>query len=374
MPEFFCPLPWIHQFVQPTGIKMCCTSGTSLPVTSQEFADSDYIKNVRSTIAAGSIPADCRSCVNQESQGFISTRTQAIKDWSYNISNVPENIEYLDLRYSNLCNFSCRTCEPLFSSSIAREQELHPKLNNYYKKNPEFIHSNILEDIKPHVPSLKKLNLTGGEPLLVKENIAILEYLLERGRQDIQILVTTNASVVNPKILKLLKRFNDVHWTVSIDGVGKVAEYIRNGTIWDTVNKNFEQILLLRQSVLVNVTVSAYSVLDLSNLCRWFKSHKDQRPGQPMEIMFQVVQYPIHLQPLSLPESLIDRAKKNLDESIDIIKTIENNPKEFLNTLQNLRIRIQSTLLSRKFIEFTKVLDQTRNQQFNYTFGINHET
>jgi organic radical activating enzyme len=376
MSKFFCPLPWMHQFIQADGIKMCCSSRTLLDLTSTEFANSSYIKNVKETIANGDIPPDCQTCVQSERKGFSSTRTLALKDWKYDIDSVPDQIEYLDLRHSNLCNLSCRSCEPKFSSQIAREISLHPTMAEYYNPASE-IHLENQNDLDHLLATVKRINFTGGEPLLNKENIRILEEMIKLGNVDCEILITTNGTVINPAIVKLLKSFNSVHWTLSIDAVDAHAEYIRYGSTWDNIKNNIETILSMKQSVAINTVLSAYSVLSLGNLLKYFKSLKDTHTDQPLEIWFSNCDYPAFLKPSVLQGKLRKQAIVNLAESIDILEDIKSNPIvsiDNLKTLQNnLNDSIVNTALLNKFLKYTEDLDQIRNQNFNQTFGTDHE-
>jgi len=377
MSKFFCPLPWIHQFIQADGIKMCCSSGTKLNLTPTEFANSDYIKVVRETIANGDIPLDCQSCVRLENQGYNSTRTLALNDWDYDIDTVPTKIEYLDLRHSNLCNFSCRTCEPAFSSEISRELSEHEELKTYYgiTSNIHMENTLIRSDLINFLPTVKRINFTGGEPLLIKENINIFEELLASGNIDCEILITTNGSIINNKILELIKKFNNVHWTISIDGVGTTAEYIRNGTKWEKLQDNINQILLLGHSVAFNTVLSAYSVLDLSNLAKFFKAQKEKFPNQPLEIWCAICDTPDFLHPQVLTKKLKNKALIEINQTLmiltDIEKTVHISSLGPLNSLQkNLNDSIINETLSTKFIEYTSTMDKIRNQNFNQTFGI----
>jgi sulfatase maturation enzyme AslB (radical SAM superfamily) len=377
MSKFFCPLPWIHQFIQADGIKMCCSSGTKLNLTPTEFANSDYIKVVRETITNGDIPPDCQSCVRLENQGYNSTRTLALNDWDYDIDTVPNKTEYLDLRHSNLCNFSCRTCEPAFSSEISRELSEHEELKTYHGIASDIHIENTLirSDLITFLPTVKRINFTGGEPLLIKENISVFEELIALGNTDCEILITTNGSVINNKILELIKKFNNVHWTISIDGVGTTAEYIRNGTKWEKLQDNIDQILLLGHSVAFNTVLSAYSVLDLSNLARFFKTQKEKFPNQPLEIWCAICDTPNFLHPQVLTKKLKDKALIEIHQTLliltDIEKTVHISSLGILNSLQkNLNDSIINETLSTKFIEYTSTMDKIRNQNFNQTFGI----
>jgi organic radical activating enzyme len=375
MSKFFCPLPWIHQFIQADGIKMCCSSSTKLDITPMEFINSQYLIDVKNTITQEQIPKDCQSCVNLEQQGYSSTRTLALKDWNYTIDTVPNETLYLDLRHSNLCNFSCRSCEPSFSSEIARELEHNPQLTKYHR--PTEIHLENIKsqkDIKTLLPTVQRINFTGGEPLLIKENINILEDLIRMGNTDCEVLITTNGSVINNKIIDLIKQFNSVHWTVSIDAVGTTAEYVRNGTVWSVVDANIKQILTLNQSVAFNTVISMYSILDLSTLLMYFKELKLNYQTQPLEIWFSICSFPMFLNPRNINDQLKELATKQLDSSIEILSNLGNNPIRSIETLKSLQNNLKDSIINEQsfntFKKYTEELDQIRNQSFKQTFGI----
>jgi len=371
MSNFFCPLPWIHQFIQADGIKMCCSSDTKLTVNSVEFANSDYINTIKHQFKQGAIPKDCLGCKSKEEQGYTSTRTLALNDWDYTIDTVPDQIEYLDLRWSNLCNYSCRTCEPTFSSEIAREISNNPKLIKYYHNNNDIHISNNI-NVDDMLPTIKRINFTGGEPLLIKENIHVLEQLIATGNTNCEILITTNGSVMNTNLLSLVKQFTNVHWTVSIDAVKDQAEYIRNGTKWDQLSANLYEILLLEHSVGINCVLSSYSILGLSQLVEFFKDLKIQYANQPLELWFSVCDYPIFLNPLNLTVNFKEHALNEISQAIKLLQLIDNNPHRSLDTLISLYNNLKGTRLieNKQFASYTKELDLIRNQDFNAVFKI----
>jgi sulfatase maturation enzyme AslB (radical SAM superfamily) len=353
---------------------MCCSSSTKLDITPVEFINSQYLIDVKNTIAQGQIPKDCQSCVNLEQQGYSSTRTLALKDWNYTIDTVPNETLYLDLRHSNLCNFSCRSCEPSFSSEIARELEHNPQLTKYHTLT-EIHLENIKsqKDIKTLLPTVQRINFTGGEPLLIKENINILEDLIRIGNTDCELLITTNGSVINNKIIDLIKQFNSVHWTVSIDAIGTTAEYVRNGTVWSVVDANIKQILTLNQSVAFNTVISMYSILDLSTLLMYFKELKLNYQTQPLEIWFSICSFPMFLNPQNINDQLKELATKQLDSSIEILSNLGNNPIRSIETLKSLQNNLKDSIINEQsfntFRKYTEELDQIRNQSFKQTFG-----
>jgi len=362
MSKFFCPLPWIHQFIQPNGIKMCCSSNTVHDLSLKDFKNSKYLQDIKKTISKGTAPTDCRNCVNNENKGYASTRTLALNDWNYTLETVPDQLLYLDIRWSNLCNYSCRTCEPEFSSEIAREQNIIPV--------HQFNHK-IKQDLIDQLNTVKKINFTGGEPLLIKENIELLEKLISLGRHDCEILITTNGSVINHRILDIIKKFQTVHWTLSIDSVDRTAEYIRNGTDWPAVEQNIHMILSLKNSVALNTVLSAYSVLTIDKLVNFFCELKKKYKDQPLELWFAVCDHPKELNPLSLPFELKKVARKKLESAIDTLRTVLDNPDRSIQTLESLHKNLtnQNSGNGADFFKFTNHLDNLRNQNFYDTFN-----
>jgi pyruvate-formate lyase-activating enzyme len=343
----------------------------SLPVGISDFDKSTELNSIKNTILSGQVPASCQPCISNEQQGLTSTRQDALRDWPEYRIQAPDRVEYLDLRYNNLCNFACRTCEPSYSSSIERELENNTSLKKYFNPINKLDYSTIVnKDLHPHYQSLQRLNLTGGEPLLIKENLIILEELIAVDKNDIDLLITTNASTVNPKMLALIKQFKNVHWTLSIDGIGATAEYIRYGSNWPVIVKNIQSILELKHSVSINTTVSAYSILDISSLVKWFKSLKEEYSDQPFEIMFHAVQWPVYLAPQVTP--YLDRACSELEQAIDILKTVKNNPAYEVDNLNNLHKILKNSIIQHtdKFFEFTHQIDQIRQQDFYQTFNL----
>ena len=193
-------------------------------------------------------------------------------------------------------------------------------------------------------------------------------------RCNCEILITTNGSIINNNLIELIHQFNSVHWTISIDGVKHIAEYIRYGSQWDIIDKNIHKILSFNHSVALNTVISAYSVLSIASLVQYFASLKETYNNQPLELLCYVCEYPAHLAPTILPDQLKNIAITELTSAIDCLAIIENNPIRTLDTLihlqKNLIDSTMNTTQLTKFKKFTTELDNIRNQSFKQTFGI----
>jgi len=361
----WCPLPWIHQFITTNTVKTCCNGRVNGPAQPSEFANSDVLKDIKQTILEDKVHYNCTGCVTLEKQGYTSIRQEAIRDYPfYTAKTVPDKIEYLDLRYNNLCNFSCRTCEPAFSSSIAKEIAQQPVLKKYHQiADATNSFNSVSEDIFKSLPTIKKVNFTGGEPLLIKDNLKIMERLVELEKFNCEILITTNCSVYNHQWDSLLSKFKKVHWTLSVDGVDQYAEYIRYGTKWKEVDKNIQTIVQLGHSVAFNTTISAYSILNIDKLVKYYLEIEQLASG-PIELWFHLCQHPDYLNPRVLNGVAAEKAKASITSAIQLLNNTSDKHRNSISLLENVYKNLNTIVSNTKFLEFTKDLDTVRNQNF----------
>jgi sulfatase maturation enzyme AslB (radical SAM superfamily) len=339
-------------------------------ISVEEFENSAYLDNTRQKLLRNEIPNDCQLCKNDEDRGIPSLRQQSLKDFG-NITS--PTLQYLDLRYDNLCNLACRMCHAGYSSTWAKEVDKHPELLTYHKPfNRINAVSKIIDDFDNITKNLKKLSLTGGEPLLIKDHLVILSKLIEQGRTDIELTITTNLTVLNKQWVEVVKKFSTVHWTVSIDGVRAVGEYIRWPYNWNNVDTNLDQLFKLNHSIGINCTLTIYSLLDLSNLVKYFVNKK-QQVQSPFELWFAVPEFPKSLTIAALSEEHKDKIINELSISIDLLKNLPDHETS-LNILISVQNIVNQTIpnisLINEFWDYTNMLDDQRNQNFNDTFKL----
>ena len=106
-------------------------------------------------------------------------------------------------------------------------------------------------------PNLREVYLTGGEPMMVKG----LNKFLEKLDPSVEVRFNTNGTLFNPQVFDELKRFDTVNMNFSIDGIGKVNDYIRWGSDWDTIEYNLNKFREVAD-VSLGPTVQIMNVLD----------------------------------------------------------------------------------------------------------------
>ena len=246
----FCVLPFIHKHIDLNDKqKLCCHSNDVIDYNRLQAVRTEMLNNVQ-------VP-ECRKCLTQEQLKTFSERQLYNREWLKTYPeldfNKPEELSY-DLRYSNLCNLRCQTCNAGSSSEWAR----------YLGK--ETVYKSVEPDL--HInPKAKRIYLAGGEPFMIKSFSTMLNSL---ENVDCEIIINTNATILTDHMMSALKRFTNLCFVLSIDGTGETIERIRTLCSWDIIQDN---IRTLRQELdpkfMVNTVVQHDNIDNIPELADW---------------------------------------------------------------------------------------------------------
>jgi sulfatase maturation enzyme AslB (radical SAM superfamily) len=252
----FCPIPWTGLMYNFDGtVKNCIRSADKMGNIKDQPVEDILLgpKNVdKQTHILNNGPAEgCQTCYDLEhdKKGFdiISDRIFYIREFkrtpmdTYQIGNF--DLQTIDVRWTNLCNFACVYCGPEFSSKWANELavQITTPEEQQLKEFKEYIYR--------HAKNLKHVYLAGGEPLLMKENLELLREL----NPDVNLRINTNLSKVDTGVFDAVCEFKNVHWTVSVETVEEEFEYIRFGGCWSDFLDNLNTIRQLDHKISFNM-------------------------------------------------------------------------------------------------------------------------
>jgi MoaA/NifB/PqqE/SkfB family radical SAM enzyme len=354
----FCILPFIHfnGYMDGTA-KPCCDSQKAFididlkKTTIDKSFNSDEYKKLRVDMIKGIHNEYCSACYDLESQNITSSRQKWNEHHSTHLKRIQDNLDFekfdgevkpdftsLDLRPSNICNFKCRTCNDGFSTKWQEEKADFYKINEnilYFGKEKlsgvNKVNFKLNED---SMKNIEVLYFAGGEPFVLEEHFALLESL--KNKKDISLMYNTNFSILKYKgktIFEHLKDFRNVHFSISIDGLGEVGEFVRTG--FDT--KVFKKNLLIMKWAIdhyKNITYDFQYTCSLLNSLNFFEFLEELGEEQEL-INFHYVQYPFWYNTINF-----DTIKS------DTIKLFESNLKNI--TSEKLK---QSML---KYLEYLK--------------------
>lgn len=393
----FCMLPWVHMHAFPDGRAYpCCLADYWYPVgylkknTMEEVWNQEPYRALRVNMLNEKPSVQCTKCYEQERAGFFSMRNDANRNYGHLIKEVekthvdgthPEfKLRYWDVRFSNLCNFRCRSCGPIFSSNwfadhvklYGRKPEVHGReiATVEYAGRDKF---DIREQMMAHIPYLEQVYFAGGEPLIMEEHYILLEKLIELGKTDVRLIYNTNFSELrykNKHVFEYWKHFKNVNVGASLDASGTRAELMRKGTDWKQTVENRERMMTEVPHVdfYVSATVSSMNVLHVLDFHREWS---DLGLIKPKDFNVNICQSPewyrIDIFPDWFKTDVIEPAYRKHIEWLDPLDDLRRATNGFESALNIMHSSDQSQHWSR-FVEETAKLDQLRGEDFWATF------
>ena len=337
----FCIYPWIHLHAYPTGEAYpCCHAemgvgqiGNCRSNTLAEIWNSPEQKQLRVDMLSETPNPACGRCYEQEESGFFSGRKSANKHHGHHINRVGNTnaagqvdqfeMTYWDLRFSNLCNLSCRSCGHIFSSSWYKDQsELagpawasQNKPLNYAGRYA----TDLWEQLIEHIDHVEQIYFAGGEPLMMEEHYLILEELERRGRFDVRLIYNTNFTQTRLKdrtVFDYWRKFDSVAVGASLDASGPRGEYIRKGTDWAVVEQNRREMIEICPDVdfYISPTLSIMNALHLPDFHRdWVERGLIQAQDLNVNILQDPVHYRIDIAPAEYKGVLLARYREHIE-------------------------------------------------------------
>jgi hypothetical protein len=238
-----------------------------------------------------------------------------------------------DYRFSNLCNFKCRMCGDMLSSSWETEQRQNNMVNWADPKNnwqlPEvrsaitqFQDQQIEQEFAEAVENgrVEEVYWVGGEPLMYEQHWRYMRRIIELGHgPQVYARYNTNLSRVNYKGIDLfsdiLTNLRDYQICASLDGTGAIGEYIRTGLDYNQWLTNYRRAVEHRRysrQVRIDFTLTLPGLFDVENIVKLAQDTDS-------EILAKVVfsfSPDIILSPLALPRELLD---KQVDRLLTVI-------------------------------------------------------
>jgi len=293
MKNTICAIPWVHLNIIPRGkVYPCCMTtdfnnyaGDLTTQTIEEVWNSDYMKNVRKQMINGEEPKMCSRCFESERSSGSSSRINHNNYFSEKLQSIPiitqsdghvddVDLKYWDFRFSNLCNYKCRTCGPEYSSAWIPDARDMGWIDD--RKDEKVININSVDEstnvdfLKKYVNVVEKVYFAGGEPLLMDEHWKILDMLDEKERYNVILTYNTNLSKLtykNKNVLDYWSKWKRNVWLwPSIDEIDERAELIRAGTDWKNVEKNLKESVKLEIHIKPNITVSNMNVFRIPEI------------------------------------------------------------------------------------------------------------
>lgn len=342
--------PWTHTYLSPqTERRMCCASrepaqnfaqyidtatgtGQYIPITLEQHWNSEHMKSVRRRMMSGETLSECEVCNDQLLNTDVYRsyfnrlfdhkydEAMAATDATGHTTMQPVSWDY---RFSNLCNFKCRTCGDMLSSAWETEQRQHDMIdwtnpkNNWMKPGikkqiTRFQDTEIEQEFSQAVEQhrVEEIYWVGGEPLMYEQHWRYMKRIIELGDgHRVYARYNTNLSRIHYADTNLfsdiLDHVRDWQICASIDGTGPIGEYIRTGLHYTSWLDNFRQGLAHARhprQMRLDFTLTLPGMFEVRNI---HKLGQDLGVGILAKVIFSFSP-DIIMSPLALPRSILE--------------------------------------------------------------------
>lgn len=260
-----------------------------------------YKKRCWKEMLEGKRPKECEYCwrIEDNSRDFSDRVFKSSEPWAAPTFDEIKNSYWLDdyypryveVSFSNRCNFKCLYCAPSFSSRWNEEvkefgpliipgigtlnSSIDPKSEERCKSPEDNVLVQAFWKWWPELfRKVHSFRLTGGEPLLVKESYEIMDYMIEHfdEAENLKFFsINTNLGMSDAQFERLIRQYEKLAEKIpelvlftSIESGKQEAEYVRYGLNYDRFWDRVEE--LVRRIPRLTVTIMAtYNVLSMSS-------------------------------------------------------------------------------------------------------------
>ena len=376
--QTFCMAPWTHTYLSPqTERRMCCASREPAqsfrqyidregdlkeynPETLEQHWNNEHMKSVRKRMMEGETLPECQVCNDK------LLNTDVYRDYFNNLFRhkiddafeKTDNTGYtemktvsFDYRFNNLCNFKCRQCGDMLSSSWESEQRnndmwspkrqpwmaspLRQQISLFQDSTVVMEFMNAIEEKR-----MEEIYWVGGEPLMWDIHWNAMSRIIDLKFSDkVYVRYNTNLSRTEfkgKKLFELLQQFRDWQVCASIDGTGETGEYIRTGLNYKKFLENFREGLAVarnKRQMQLDFTITMPGLQEIRNM---FDLSQQLNAKLLTKVTFAFDSRQI-MSPMCLPKTLLNEI---IDENLDYIRPRATPLQQSLiDVLENMKTR-----------------------------------
>jgi organic radical activating enzyme len=431
--KFLCPILWEDLAIKNDGdYRVCCNfsrsvedgvlknnSGTNLNIHGHNFDDlrnHRIFQSTRKSFLNGQWPKGCDQCKGQEAIGMASMRSHRMvrlidegkqeefeekvrrftaTDGSIQVEQFP--LRELDIRFGNLCNLRCRSCNPANSSAlhndyfqlgysnyhdggqlvVSYESDSNRKMIKTFDAFARKKETSFFDTLPKNLDSISRIYFAGGEPLIDPRHETFLKELIKKGlAPQIYLEYNTNLSILSDRIFDLWGNFKKVGLGVSLDGIYEHHEYFRFPSKFSRIEENLRKIDSFGDKLRgwISFTVSSLNISNLPDTIIWLAEQKFQNignRGNRPPISAHLLYSPDHLSIQKIPAEAKLLIKKRLYSGFERIKEHPNLQKEKLSATKKMFDGLISHMFEKDFSSECSALwsinlklDQIRAQSF----------
>ena len=384
----FCLVPWTHLHIMTDGAFRPCGFWSGPPMgnlrssTIAELWNSPGMKALRADMMSGRPAAGCGRCYENERSGFLSlrqrnniglSRLRGLERLTMPDGTLPRGpVPIFELRFSNVCNLRCRTCDPTQSSAWAADaRALGWPVESEPVIKPCDDWDSLWRQLQPLLEAgVEEIRFAGGEPLVMEEHYRILDFLIARKLTDVRLRYNTNFSTLRFQgrdVIGLWSRFSRVQVAASLDGSGRRGEYLRKGLGWDAAVANREEMLRRCPDVAFSIfaTPSIFNALHLPDFHReWVEKGFVDRDAFALNALVTPEMYRTQVLPAALKQQVLESYRRHQESFLDADGAVA---RDFAAAAHFMQAEDYSDLVP-GFVAMTRRLDELRGEDCREVF------
>jgi hypothetical protein len=335
-------------------------TGQYLPLTLEQHWNSDHMRSVRRRMMAGEILSECEVCndklLNTNVYRDYFNRLFGHKYADAMANTLEDGTTFVqpvswDYRFSNYCNFKCRTCGDMLSSAWEVEQRVHNMIDWSNPKNTwlqpdvrkqifEFQNSQIEQEFADAVEQhrVEEVYWVGGEPLMYEQHWRYMSRIIELGdgprvyaRYNSNLSRIVDGQTHVHLFRDILSNLRDWQMCASLDGTGAIGEYIRTGLKYHEWLDNFKEGLEYAQNprnMRIDFTLTLPGMFEVERI-------QQLATELGVEVLAKVIfafSPDIVMSPLALPRHLLDPWVDEITQQLpagalrDVMENLLNRP------------------------------------------------
>jgi len=272
--------------------------------------NTEIMKEERKQMLSGIKNKSCYyKCYKAEDDGDVSLRQIVMQYKKPFYSSVEAEVETLDVMLNTDCNLSCVYCGGMFSSTWRREIKKHGLYDNL-EKNWNDVYDKASQKEKSqsrfmdlfyneigYMKKLKKVSITGGEPLLSNNLIDLIDVC----PSDAEIQIHSGLGVSESRFMNMLDKLQDVKnlvFCISGENTGDLYNFTR-------FNNSFEKFERFVETI-KSKNIKIKFVATVSNLTMFGLRDFYDRFGHGAQVEYGTLSHPVFLL-----KHIIDEDSKN---------------------------------------------------------------
>ena len=333
-------------------------------------------QEIKKDLINGIKHTNCQSCWDEEAAGKKSMRMQYNEKYQ-GLEICEDQPRVMIIKPGNLCNLSCRHCSPHVSSQWIKEswklEKSQLSYNEYAQQFRDYTESfreenPLWKTLSKWIPKFVYYDFYGAEPTLIEPMMNLLYESAEQGVADQQeVHLNTNGTIWKDSYPGMYSKFKGVRIGISIDAVGKQADYMRYPSNWETVFGNLKR---YRDSMKQYKNIEIYVAITVSLLNIYYLDEIWQTlTNEGFNCNISFLHRPEHLNIRIAPATIKEKIKNKLINftPTGLKQQDWHRQLEFILNFLNLEFD-NSKKLFEEFQQITQNLDSSRNQSYRDVF------